>query len=82
MLVGVLASYLISKKLLGISFSGSVVSNVLTYACVAGAILLGGALVRDMDSSLTNLSQQKHLREENTHSILRSDPSNSIPSTN
>jgi len=43
---------------------------ILTYACVATAIFLGGTLVREVDSNLDNLEHKKEEREREADSIL------------
>ena len=70
-LIGMVASLLTSRKILGISGSSSIVTNFLTYACVLGMIFLGGSLVREMDSSLHTLEHEKAQRETDTQNILQ-----------
>lgn len=67
---GFLATLLLTRFLLGISEGRCLMSVILTYACVAGAIFLGGSLVREMDSSLDNLEEKKEERDRDADSIL------------
>jgi len=67
---GFLATLLLTRFLLGISEGGCLMSVILTYACVATAIFLGGTLVREVDSNLDNLEHKKEEREREADSIL------------
>ncbi len=67
---GFLGTLLLTRFLLGISEGGCLMSVILTYACVAGAIFLGGSLVREVDSNLDNLEHKKEEREKDADSIL------------
>lgn len=70
---GLLASLLITRPLLQVSSLASVLSNLITYACVAAIVAFGGTLVRDMDSSLQGLEENKLQRESDTRSITEPD---------
>lgn len=64
-------SFFTTRSWLGISEGGSVVAIALTYACVAAAILLGGSLAREMDSSLRSLEAEKQQREADTQLLVQ-----------
>jgi hypothetical protein len=67
-----LAAVVVTRSVLGLSATGAIVSVGLTYACVAGAILVGGSFVREMDSGLNNLADHRERRELDTRSVTGS----------
>tara|TARA_R100000027_G_scaffold67731_1_gene68251 strand:+ start:5693 stop:6232 length:540 start_codon:yes stop_codon:yes gene_type:complete len=70
-----------ARRLAGTSVKSGIVSLVLTYAVVTGVIYLGGSLVRDMDSSLTQLEKKKEQRDNDTRSIIENKDSGISHST-
>jgi hypothetical protein len=69
-LAAFLATMLLSRFLLGISEGATLLSVLLTYACAAGAIFLGGSMVGQVDSSLDSLDEKNKQRQKETESIL------------
>lgn len=69
-LAGFLATMIISRFIFGISEGASIFAVILTYVCVAGAIFLGGTLVKTVDSGMQNFQETKEQRDAETDSLL------------
>ncbi len=69
-LAAFLTTMIFARILLGISEGKAFFSILLSYAFVAGAIYMGGSLVKTVDSGLDNLEHEKQERESEAESIL------------
>ncbi|MEM0965968.1 MAG: hypothetical protein AAGJ81_07475 [Verrucomicrobiota bacterium] len=67
---GFLATLILTRFMLGISEGSTVLCTIMSYACVTGAVFLGGSLVTEADSSIDNLERQSEEREKDANSIL------------
>lgn len=70
-LAGFLATMIFSRFILGITEGKVLISMIMTYACVAGAIFIGGSLVKNVDSGLESLENKQNERQQESDSILQ-----------